>query len=387
MVEAFTSYNLMTCLLVVAVAFRQPIHMITALSSLHLKMGRCLPTLGRSLCVCLLCAWSPVAARVSSGLARRSRTATTRPPFRNGSPWPSEATRGPNISSARCTTRGVAFPSTRPRRRWFRLAADQHDADAQYALGVMYEHGQGVEQSPAEAIRWYLLAADQGNAAAQNNLGLMYSEASGVPQDYKESAKWLRLAAVQGVPESQFALWQDVRQRSGRDAEFQGSGEVDSHGGRAGPRRRAGRIGFMYLMGQGVSQDDKQAAKWLQLAADQDVPAAQNNLGLMYMRGQGVEQICEQAAKWLQLAAERGLPTAQQRLGTMYEHGRGVPQDEVAAFIWYSLGAGRGNQTAQDNRDSMARRLSPEQRTKAEEMAKSWAEKRGVIPSTARSSG
>ena len=46
--------------------------------------------------------------------------------------------------------------------RWYRLAADQGQAEAQFSLGRMYELGRGVPQEDAEAVQWYRLAADQG---------------------------------------------------------------------------------------------------------------------------------------------------------------------------------------------------------------------------------
>ena len=64
--------------------------------------------------------------------------------------------------------------------RWYRRAADQGDADAQSALGLMYKMGLGVERSDAEACRLFRLAANQGNALAQLNLGAMYGEGRGV---------------------------------------------------------------------------------------------------------------------------------------------------------------------------------------------------------------
>ena len=63
--------------------------------------------------------------------------------------------------------------------KWYRLAADQGDAGAQYNLGVMYDNGQGVPQNYAEAVKWYRLAADQGDASAQYNLGVMYDNGRG----------------------------------------------------------------------------------------------------------------------------------------------------------------------------------------------------------------
>jgi TPR repeat protein len=64
--------------------------------------------------------------------------------------------------------------------KWFRLAADQGYADAQYNIGVMYDHGQGLLQDYEQAVKWYRLASDQGNADAQNNLGAMYFVGQGV---------------------------------------------------------------------------------------------------------------------------------------------------------------------------------------------------------------
>ena len=51
----------------------------------------------------------------------------------------------------------------------------------------MYYAGQGVPPDYAEARKWYRLAADQGNADAQTILGLMYHFGQGVPQDYAEA--------------------------------------------------------------------------------------------------------------------------------------------------------------------------------------------------------
>ena len=90
--------------------------------------------------------------------------------------------------------------------KWYRLAADQGYASAQFLLGTMYFNGQGVPQDYKEAVKWYRLAADQGNPGAQSNLGLMYDNGQGVPQDYKEAVKWYRLAADQGNAEAQSNL-------------------------------------------------------------------------------------------------------------------------------------------------------------------------------------
>ena len=49
-----------------------------------------------------------------------------------------------------------------------------------------------------EAARWYRLAADQGRADAQFHLSGMYYNGWGVPQDYLAAHMWANLAAAQG---------------------------------------------------------------------------------------------------------------------------------------------------------------------------------------------
>ena len=55
--------------------------------------------------------------------------------------------------------------------KWFRKAAEQNYAQAQYNLGVCYTHGEGVAKDPVEAVKWYRKAAEQNLAKAQYNLG------------------------------------------------------------------------------------------------------------------------------------------------------------------------------------------------------------------------
>ena len=56
----------------------------------------------------------------------------------------------------------------------FTKAAENNDMNAQYNLGVMYEHGHGVKQSDLKAGEWYQLAADNGHPDAPTALQLLY---------------------------------------------------------------------------------------------------------------------------------------------------------------------------------------------------------------------
>ena len=53
-----------------------------------------------------------------------------------------------------------------------RARAEAGVTEAQLDLGLRYDLGKGVPQDDAEAVRWYRLAADQGLALAQFSLGV-----------------------------------------------------------------------------------------------------------------------------------------------------------------------------------------------------------------------
>ena len=62
--------------------------------------------------------------------------------------------------------------------RWYRLAAEQGDADAQYSLGFMYATGDGVPENDAEAVKWYRFSAEQGNDRRTGRHGVIYASAA-----------------------------------------------------------------------------------------------------------------------------------------------------------------------------------------------------------------
>lgn len=77
--------------------------------------------------------------------------------------------------------------------------AEQGDTDAQFNLGVSYQHGIGVIQDDAQAMYWYQQAAAQGHALAPSNLEEMSRidpgwERDMVPAYNQEALRWLEQA-------------------------------------------------------------------------------------------------------------------------------------------------------------------------------------------------
>ncbi len=96
-------------------------------------------------------------------------------------------------------------------------------------------------------------------------------------------------------------------------------------------------LGRRYYVGDGVPQDDDEAARWTRLAAEQGHAPAQYSLGLLYFRGRGVIGDDAAAARWYRAAAEQGHPPAQAALSSLYAYGAGIDRDPVLASMWIEL--------------------------------------------------
>ena len=125
--------------------------------------------------------------------------------------------------------------------RWYRLAAEQEYAEAQFAIGIMFLNGQGVVKNNSEAAIYFRMAACQDLVGAQFNLALLYTNGDGVPQYYKEAEKWYRLAAEHGDKTAQCNL------------------------------------GNLFAGGLGVPQDYVEAHMWYNLSAAQGIQEGKNN--------------------------------------------------------------------------------------------------------------
>ncbi len=78
--------------------------------------------------------------------------------------------------------------------------ARRGNAHAQYKLAKAYETGSGTRQSYSEAVRWYKAAAHQGLARAQFSLGLIFEEGRPeVKRDVAYALSWYEEAARNGL--------------------------------------------------------------------------------------------------------------------------------------------------------------------------------------------
>jgi hypothetical protein len=107
----------------------------------------------------------------------------------------------------------------------------------------------------------------------------------------------------------------------------------------AGDATAQAALGSLYIHGEGVRIDYREALKWTQLAADQGDVTGQFNMGSMHAGGLGVEKDFSEAARWFHLAAEQYDAPSRFNLAIFYSRGLGVDRDDTRAVYMYNTAA------------------------------------------------
>jgi TPR repeat protein len=75
------------------------------------------------------------------------------------------------------------------------------------------------------------------------------------------------------------------------------------------------------------------------------------------------------AVEWFTLAAEQGDAEDQGNLGVMYAFGDGVLTNNQRAYMWLNLASYNGNQKGGENKDKIAKKMTPVDISKAQDMS------------------
>lgn len=154
-----------------------------------------------------------------------------------------------------------------------------------------------------EAVEAYRYAAENGQLGARWKLGRMYAEGDGVTRDHYEAFKFFSAIVEQDV------------QPGSREESYVADALV--------------ALGNYFRTGipdSPIAADSIAAQEYyMRAAATYRNPAAQYEIGRMHLNGEGVAKSRKQAARWLQLAAEKGHAGAQARLGDLlFDNGKVV---------------------------------------------------------------
>ena len=195
--------------------------------------------------------------------------------------------------------------------REFTQSAEKGNAQAQYALGVMYQRGKGVPADERVAAQWFTKASTQGLPNAQYALGMQYREGRGVERDDKQAGSWLTRAAKQGFAPAQYELAE------------------------------------MYRMGIGVAQNTEKAAAWYGSAAEQGDKRAHAALKKLDQKsGPGVMKTLMMDD--IRKDALSGGLNSQLLMGQIFSTGIGVKVDEREAAKWFGMAAAQGDASAKE---------------------------------------
>ncbi|MDE6408374.1 MAG: SEL1-like repeat protein, partial [Anaeroplasmataceae bacterium] len=246
--------------------------------------------------------------------------------------------------------------------KWYRLAAEQGNADAQYNLSEYYRCGQ--EENKEEFYKWLKLAAFNGNPIAQIRFGYYYlynqkdepswldmygdsryaydlvnddndNEYCIIDNDNECAVKWIKTAAAQGSPKAQFAVG---------NCYFYGYGVKKNKNVALDWWKHAALQGSFLAQKSLYDwyQDTKEGIKWLKMAANQGDVESQVELAYIYYNGIGIERNYIEAAKWYKEAAlkegeysQYGIEYPQFMLGYCYYKGEGVEQSYEKSIKWY----------------------------------------------------
>ncbi len=186
-------------------------------------------------------------------------------------------------------------------------AARSGDATAQYYLGVLYDHGAGVNRNYRTAAEWYEKAAGQGHREAQFKLGLLYYRGGGQPagpdpieHDRETAARWFTQAAEAGHPMASYLLCRMVDE------------------------------------GRWVERDFERALSLCRAAASQGVAGAQYNTGLLLAEQSSDRESWTEAYTWFLLASRARYPGAKQNLEVVAKwlNEADIIRAEAAADAW-----------------------------------------------------
>lgn len=132
----------------------------------------------------------------------------------------------------------------------------------------------------------------------------------------------------------------------------------------------------LYEAGRGVPQDNTEAAKLYQKAAEQGYAPAQYNLAVCYVLGQGVPPSQTEATKWYRKAADQGDDLAQYNLGMRYSKGIGVAASVVDAYQWLSLAVAKGLPDAVQPLSELKQKMTREQISEGQRRVEAFAPKK-----------
>ncbi len=137
----------------------------------------------------------------------------------------------------------------------------------------------------AQAAEWLKPLANDGNAAAQFRLGSLYYHGQGVPEDEVMAVFWWKKSAAHGNPDAMFQL-AGAYLFGSQAGKFVSDPDREAaiwyfQAASAGHAEAQYHLGLLFLAGKGVIENRREAARWFRKAAERDHVEARKALASM----------------------------------------------------------------------------------------------------------
>ena len=150
--------------------------------------------------------------------------------------------------------------------------AERGDSQAQMALAYRYRDGTGVTRDYAEAMRWAHPVADRGDARAMDFVGWMYFQGLGVKRSPEIACGYFKAAAEKSATAA-WNLGQCLFAAQGVEQDVPKALGAWKKAAAMGHGRSASTAAMVYLAGEGVAADAKEARKLAERAVELNDPA------------------------------------------------------------------------------------------------------------------
>jgi len=174
--------------------------------------------------------------------------------------------------------------------QYFQYSADMGNADAQTAIGQLFNAGsRGMDQDFKQALHYFTQAAASGDVDATAHLGHLYANGLGVEPNNETALEFFRKGAEKSHAHALYGL------------------------------------GYMYLAGAGVEKNVKKAMQYFAQAADRGSSDSHFHLAVMYVSGVMGKPDYARAFQHFSSASHAGHLVAIYNLALMHLTGLGIP--------------------------------------------------------------
>lgn len=178
----------------------------------------------------------------------------------------------------------------------FKSSAEDGYTDAQYQLGCFYMRVPRSLESRKLAGIWFGKAGAQGHPMACRRMGHLALHGAGNLLPYKEAVDWIKRGAERGDMHSVYALAVAHLYGLGTPEDPQEGIRWLRTAVEKGHGRAASRLAFYHRTGKGgLEVNPREALRLYRLAADLGDHSSMGEMGMMYLQGEGVRRDAKEA--------------------------------------------------------------------------------------------